>query len=130
MQTLLNFSKQNITINYVCKLHVTSVTDIEVRDVTWSDAVDNSNESVSISPAGPKVIDLDSELTRHLSLNPLEQRLLGSQLPLLLRLPVDGSLSDGPVIVCAAGVAASVNTWACEPLTQLLQDSCVLFNLK
>ena len=43
--------------------------------------------------------DLDPELPGDLGLNPLEQRLLGAQPPLVLRLAVDAAFSQAPAIV-------------------------------
>ena len=66
--------------------------------VTWSDAVDHSDEGIAVSPAGPKVTDLDPELSGDLCLHPLQQRLLGAQSPLVLRLAVDAALSQAPAL--------------------------------
>ena len=43
--------------------------------------------------------DLDPELSGDLSLDPLEQSLLGAQPPLVLRLAVDAAFSQAPAIV-------------------------------
>ena len=65
-------------------------------DVTWSDTVHHGNEGVSISPAGAEIIDLNPQLLGDLGLDPLEQRLLGSQSPLLLGAAVDAALPQTP----------------------------------
>lgn len=53
--------------------------------LTRLDAVDDSEEGVSVPPAATKVPDLDAELVRDLRPAPLQQGLLGAQLPLVLR---------------------------------------------
>ena len=107
-----------------------SLSNICNRRHTWSDAVDDSNESISIPPTGTKVVDLDSELSGHLGLDPLEQRLLGTDLPLLLGLPGGAALPHGPVLISPRGVAPPLHTRTGETLPELLQDPGVLLDLE
>ena len=103
---------------------------IKFKAITWSDAVDHSNESISIPPAWTKVSDLTSpKLSRHLSLHPLQQGFLGTQFPFLLGLLVDASLSDGSVIISAASIATP-NTGTSKSLAKLLKNTRVLLDLK
>ena len=97
---------------------------------TWSDAVHHSNEGVPISPAGAEIIDLNPQLLGDLGLDPLEQGFLGSDLPLLLGLPVEAALPDGALLIRPAGVAPPLHTRTGETLAQLLQHPGVLLDLE
>merc|ERR1719192_2846279 len=68
-------------------------------DDAWSDAVDDSKEVISVSPAWSKVVHLNPKLLAHLSLDPLQQSLFGSNLPALLSFPADASLAHRTVVI-------------------------------
>ena len=97
---------------------------------TWSDAVHHSNEGVSISPAGAEIIDLNPQLLGDLGLDPLEQGFLGSDLPLLLGLPIDTALPDRALLVRPAGLTPPLHTRTGETLAELLQHPGVLLDLE
>ena len=64
----------------------------------------------------------------HLGLHPLQQGLLGADLPPLLGLPAHAAFAYRAVVISAAGVAPALDGGAA--LTKLLQYPRVLFNLR
>ena len=69
-------------------------------------------------------------LVPNLSLDPLEQSLLGADLPLLLGLPGGAALPHGPVVISPRGVSSPLHTRTGETLSELLQDPGVLLDLE
>ena len=103
---------------------------VQCEVVTWPDAVHHGNEGVAISPAGSEIIDLNPQLLGDLGLHPLEQGLLGADLPFLLGLPVGAALPHGPVAIGPAGISSPLHARTGETLPQLLQDPGVLLDLQ
>lgn len=104
--------------------------------LTWLDAVHDSEEGVSVPPALSEVADLDAKLLGDLSLAPHEQRLPGSDLPLLLNgdssglvAGASGGASRSRAIILAVSAVAGY-AGAAVALAKLLQNSGVLFNLE
>ena len=103
---------------------------MQCDDLTWPDTVHHGNEGVPVSPAASEIIDLNPQLLGDLGLHPLEQGLLGADLPFLLDLPVGAALPHGAVVIGPAGVSSPLHAGTGETLAQLLQDPGVLLDLQ
>ena len=62
--------------------------------LTWSNAIHDRKERISIPPAWTKIIDLNTKLLRNLGLDPLQQGFLGANLPFFLSFSADASFAN------------------------------------